>query len=987
MNYFNKKGSTLAFVMIVIAILSLLGVTLLTVTLAGFTMKVNEGYNKKAFYIAEGGLEQANAIIEKAMQDASEYARSDAQAGFDAFILLENKKQADARENAAIIYNNKYVSPYLYQRNFEISGTPTYENGNVIETRDVTGKLIKKYTYDYNNNLVSEFDSYGKEIPPSIYRVDAARHFIPLDSTDLNAKQDGLVESMVNKKLNEYYASAYVNYLKIGIPAISPDNLKQKLEMLITYNAVSYENPIKDLVKDVEVKAIKDFGVIIQDPNGLYQQSNTANEMEITFRSSAAVGQVTGASTNDKTLESTFKIGIPPYDAPVLKGNEIVKLKKNALFDKTLVSYKNIIVTGKNVTVNGNIFAKGDDSMATDNMDYLHMGGIIVGDVYNHAAINNSGEKEGKLTVNGTIATSGYLQTRNSYSEIIANGNVYCNSLVAQQDWESDPDGVFHDNKITLNKDLNLLDNLNLNSRNTQVKIMGSFFGFSSGSGSSSLHNQSSSIAINDVDIGKIGNTTSLDIEGGGDGTKYNIAGVENKLDPGTYIAGTVYVNYGLVIKVKTAPIYGSVTVDSDGGWTYKRNSGAVSDEDNFVLNVMNNTFGGDEDHAIVINAGDIDENGRIASNYQTGDSISISGNYLSYSLKLSDATVRSYVGDANYSVYFNFIDIPDEYFEDVPPLSLISSIPGKMLTTVDDKSLYARMQRLQDKDNLPEDQFYNFGDKMIQVKNMRFSLGNFIENKGSVNDFQAMMAGSLKSGSIEESVNGKMGLGKLNDENEFEKKFKYKEKEYKYYVNKLSDPQIDNYVENIVTDLNINNSISDFFKFPALGSYENNSNIVNYVSGTGVNPEAISLQGPGSNLIEGVLPTGCRKVIVNESLKGIIFSRGDVYISGKINFTGTIVTEGNIYILDNNDKRFTNDYNPNLLSNTNNLIIKKIMESNLQTGTQIGDMFVQDNPSWTNEIVFTKDSNTEILNSGNVKTYTNRLSSFLKISQWKRIN
>jgi len=999
----NQKGSTLAYGLIIIAILSLLGVTILSAALTGYKMRVGSGYNKKAFYIAEAGLEQANAIIEKTMQEAVEYAKNKAKADFDLLLLNERKKQETDRKDNTLSYVQKYKSPYFYHL---MSASAGNEN-----------------TFDFNKNITAEYDMYGNEVNSALTRVkENGEDFLGLDSNsiyDKNAVLGGVVQPYADRKLNELFAKAYVSYLMDSKDILYSTLLEKKLKQVETFQASSHET--KNEIVRLTDATVTGFGTLIQADNGLYPQETPENRMVIIFKSIARVMGSSGESQRDKTLETRFEIGIPPYSSPIMKGNEIVKLKANTLFDKALCADKDIIVMGKNVTVNGNIFAKGHDTLSYDNAT-LGYGGIVVGDALAFKDIvPDITKKEGGLTVNGVISTPSYLQTRNSNSTIIANGNVYCNSLIAQQDWDTDEDGVYSGCNILLKKDINLLDNLNLNCKNTKIEIDGNFFGFSDGSGENALHNQSSSIAINDYDIGTAGNTTSLTINGDGQDTKYAYKdeSTGNTLYPtlpkGIYLAGTVYVNYGLEITQYTLPTKGTVSINADGEWTYKPTLSPIADDftDTFKLKVHNNTFGGENIVTITVNKNVL--SGVIASNFQTGDSVSIAGNYMAYSYPLTSDTVSAYTGSD--TIYLKYVDLPDECFDSVAPLNLAQRLPirdadGNIIRSEKmkaiEKSLYARMAREQDRNPLTTHNYFNFGSQKVFLKpeNMKYSLGNFIENVGATSDFQAMKDHSPSDS--EHGYLGVAGLAAYGDE------LYLKAKEFSYYTKKMADPQIENYMGKNPDSigLNLQNTIADYFDFPLSGSNNladrkaNSNDPIYYVSGD-TSTKPLIITGENSKIPSGVLSFSYdeAKVVTNanEFVDGVIVTAGDIYISGKLNYKGIIATKGNIYIFDDEEKTFTNDYNPKLLvfnsetatSNdyshmieniSNNTVIKKILEDQLTPLSQIGDMFKQD-PDWKKEITFTKDVDNNVVADGVVNTYTSRLSSFIKVNQWRRDN
>ncbi|MBF8982642.1 pilus assembly PilX N-terminal domain-containing protein [Lutibacter sp. B2] len=69
----KQDGSTLVMVLIYMTILSMLGITILSVSLTNMKMKLVDQKVKKSFYGAEAGIEEAHARIEKQVKEAIDY--------------------------------------------------------------------------------------------------------------------------------------------------------------------------------------------------------------------------------------------------------------------------------------------------------------------------------------------------------------------------------------------------------------------------------------------------------------------------------------------------------------------------------------------------------------------------------------------------------------------------------------------------------------------------------------------------------------------------------------------------------------------------------------------------------------------------------------------------------------------------------------------------------------------------------------------------
>ena len=114
----------------------------------------------------------------------------------------------------------------------------------------------------------------------------------------------------------------------------------------------------------------------------------------------------------------------------------------------------------------------------------------------------------------------------------------------------------------------------------------------------------------------------------------------------------------------------------------------------------------------------------------------------------------------------------------------------------------------------------------------------------------------------------------------------------------------------------------------------------------------------------------------------GVIVTKGDVYISGNVNYNGIIVTKGNIYFYDDNPKVVTNNYKASKDIETNYGVKKVVADLNTE-GTQIGDLFTQ-NSNWKVEIGNLGYVSTIAVDT-QTKTYY-KLSKLINVSGWSKI-
>ena len=86
----KKRGSTLVIVVISMAIIFLVGTTILSFTSSTYKMKVNESKRMQNLYEADSGLDVVENIIIKASQEAIKYADTKVKEGFAQNTITAN---------------------------------------------------------------------------------------------------------------------------------------------------------------------------------------------------------------------------------------------------------------------------------------------------------------------------------------------------------------------------------------------------------------------------------------------------------------------------------------------------------------------------------------------------------------------------------------------------------------------------------------------------------------------------------------------------------------------------------------------------------------------------------------------------------------------------------------------------------------------------------------------------------------------------------
>lgn len=299
-------------------------------------------------------------------------------------------------------------------------------------------------------------------------------------------------------------------------------------------------------------------------------------------------------------------------------------------------------------------------------------------------------------------------------------------------------------------------------------------------------------------------------------------------------------------------------------------NSKDIEQSNGSSLKIMGDTYIGG---TVYIDLADV--------NYQTGESVSIKGNYRAYTEKLSGIADDPDTTDEDESRYNN-VELGS-----YPPLVLADKFSDEKEMTAIDKSKYFSYSSKAKPQNL------KLGtSSSIDINNIEFSTGAYI-TKGKVS--------SSEIGNIGEMLHT----------------LQAKQEEYKEHVNNMSDESESDSDERV----HIRNGVSDHHgKF----SFDEEIDLVEDIridaSGTEKIIKKVVYVNKGSNDLYIIGSKGSKDVrgsnykIIDvsgaEGIDGIVITEGNVYLRGQLNYRGTIAAEGNVYIEDNQPKAITNDLN-----------------------------------------------------------------------------
>lgn len=480
----------------------------------------------------------------------------------------------------------------------------------------------------------------------------------------------------------------------------------------------------------------------------------------------------------------------------------------------------------------------------------------IMGDVYAFGTLNNglSIGKNSKVNITGDVVSRYNIQTTGENAILnIQHGLIYCDSLITNYTAKNSE-------IITTNSNVHTKDDIELNGEGSKINILkGSYYGISDGD-SSIAHDDSSAIIINaKLKDGNNPNGASMKI----DGIKPNLIPSfsvnkekQNFLEPGVWIPGTAYVN--------------------------------VDGEDLIV------------------------DGEKIIWPYQTAESVSIIGNYLTYTLPLQEPS------DA-YKELFNFSNLIVNLSSNKIPFILgydpnlttpQGSLDFKYFNIVDKKEYFMEVYR-------ENPDLLDFGsNNSLEINNYKHSLGINIENDGSVSKDKLDILNMYRIKDMAKYFHIYYLLNGDNYENPIDrtKELRYPD-DFNNEPYNLAYPDNFNLISKMVHTHNIsslrdisNTSVKNYIVDNNPMEPQKKATEIIYVS----NPEANNIRIVGEGASPSSNPNYLNLVSAYGSdagyFQGIIITQGNVLIDGKVNFVGTIIAGGDIEIINGEGSKFHNN-------------------------------------------------------------------------------
>ncbi|MCY6484585.1 hypothetical protein OW763_09555 [Clostridium aestuarii] len=693
----KKKGSSLLMLLIFTSIISIIGMSMLSLSLSGYKIRKINSTTKRNFYASEAGIDEAYAIIGKDMEQAMFNAKDSVKTAMNNLNLEEEKLKVLNGEES------NYIN----------------EDGSINEDE------IKKF-------------------------------------------QD------------QVFKTTYMSYIESNIR----DKVENKSEYKYSDNG---EKPIVEVIT-----SNKDLKFVNDKLDAVIKSSFTHEGIQ-------------------KEIQVTYEISVPEeYNSVYYLESSMMNLKKNSVWTNSISIDGDMNVKKGSVNINGDVFVKGSNIGLKDGKR------IPMDESIKDSGINLSNDSS-RLTVNGDVITAENIYIASSNSTVNINGNAYTRNTIIDggEDENISAGSVVNINKIgsgnSLKGKLYTLDDLELNSKQSQINISGGYFGVSDGSDNPEP-DHSSSIIINADDIGT---ESSLTI--GGE----------------LVIAGSSYINL------------------------YNGNK------------------------------------------YQTGESVSIKGNYKAYTMPLINGNPKTTPRNGSMSKSLKEENIQFEYIE---PLSLVERFKDGSKLNVLDKSDYFKAYAEDTDYSSDENNKLNLASDGLNIKgNVIYNAGAIIKNLNNSDIINNVIQGSnpinaSKHREVNEELKRKiyyMGY-EQNEEHVFNTN------ELKVQVNGNSNAsgkvQFNNIVKTKIKNTNgdsVNSDIASDDNILVLDGSDKDYAFVNknVTDKSGIPNDAEQI-----------------KINSNGEFKGIIVVKGTIYLCGKLNFKGTIICGGNLEFVDSEEKTINYD-------------------------------------------------------------------------------
>ena len=521
----NEKGSTLLMTVITIAVLTVLGTTVLSLSIMNYNMKYTDTMLKRTQYYSESGIEQVYSILGDYVDQAIEKASDNTNVAIAnrkkimSTILGKVRELENNFDRQLMIYENRLSEGSLTrstsfdefaERKLYLKG---YLNGLDEEKRKMLFSEFPEDIYYEGCFLKVMY----KSVPSDDYQQYTSTLLDPI--TDNNAYSVIIDEESMtryyNERLNYFFKediSNKLNDIKLAIRFSEQENGD-------IGNTFVFLDDTKVTLNEITFDDIEDFD---QNTDGIIGK----NENEFIVKN--LTSKFTYANRTRKSIETDIYIKAPEEMMPIkLKQSKYVTMD-NPLWQFALVTEEDILFDQTTSDIMGSLYALG--TTANNLRDITGYNGIKV--------MHNNND----IAINGDLVTQSFVQiaenARNS-TLTINNGHIYSDSLAIQSGSSNSTIKVNNGNVYTKN-------DLVLNGIHNIIDISGNYYGYI---GRANEYYLVSSIVIN-ADIGAATNPSELFIRGTipnhPKGVKEEIKmgeGEDVEAKDGIIIAGTSFVN------------------------------------------------------------------------------------------------------------------------------------------------------------------------------------------------------------------------------------------------------------------------------------------------------------------------------------------------------------------------------------------------------------------------------------------------------------
>lgn len=334
--------------------------------------------------------------------------------------------------------------------------------------------------------------------------------------------------------------------------------------------------------------------------------------------------------------------------------------------------------------------------------------------------------------------------------------------------------------------------------------------------------------------------------------TSNNVSGYNIKINTDTSKKLNLYLSNDLTIhannsKVNIENFYGLNDINS----TENEDESKYMKSSSIIINSLNSVELNVEKEAYILGTAYINTENK----YQTGESVAVKGNYIAYTESLEGEEIDG-------TIYNDVQFVYDK------PLQLVSSINGEASLNVFDKAKYFKDYYSKNKSSLQN-------SVVVNLKGETYSVGAYVNG------------GEVKSTS-------KNILDKIVNEVS-EKQSEYAKKVYGFGIvsSEFYKPSI---VKSVSTELRLNklkalkeDETMDSYDYDVIFNGDTDKNVI--VVGGGVsNSEIQRLEGNSKNIVYKLTSINNKA-----SFKGLILTAGDVTLYGNIDFTGSIISGGDL--------------------------------------------------------------------------------------------